>query len=130
MKQACARRHRDSSAGSPFGGMLQMLTTWASTSVPPSSSGFAHRRTPRARPFRAAGEIVADEHRHMRAAPASPRQSPRVGVVKRQVERLNSQPEQPVGAIRRPPRIIASSLEIRLQLRLVQIMLGQPPLFG
>ena len=55
----------------------------------------AHRRTPRARPLGAAREIIADEHRHMMpVARHLPRSA--VGVVKRHVQRLEFQPEQPV----------------------------------
>ena len=88
----------------------------------------ADGRTPGARPLRAAREIVADEHRHMRAVPRHlPR--PGVGVVERHVERAELQPEQAVRAVegRGDHRV---EREVGLQRRLIEVMLGLAALFG
>ena len=94
--------------------------------IPAKLALAAHRRTPRARAFRSPRKVVTHENRNM-ASPARHLPSTRIRVIQRHIQRAEFQPEKPRGAIkgRRDHRI---ELEIRLQLRLIQIMLGQPPL--
>ena len=88
----------------------------------------SHRRTPGPRPFRSAREIIADKHRHMGPL-ARHLPSPHIRVIQGHRQFPKLQPEQAARAIKLRPQHRVQA-QIGLQRRLIQIMLGQPALFG